>query len=325
MGGALRGARGPPPVLPLLREKRLQLLRGYPNRQVPSPQKTTVPRDSGAGEMGQGPVVFRLFGPADEQVPEAVEPGRGALDDPAAGFLPRFFGLGFFAPRSDVGRVAEFGDDFAPLVVIIAYGQAPGLAGGSVGRTGGFRRRGQAGQRAFRQLPVVPVGSVQPQANRNPPRLGQEAALAAAFAAVRGGGARFFSRPTALWAASRRGPSRRNPGQSTRRRPQALRPRVGQRRWPAPLLEPTMGRAARANPRRTQGFPLRARAQHKENSVQRLPVRHPPPRAAQGVRLWGVNRQMRREPLPKRVRDAELLNCSHTAKLPRRFAHSDTP
>jgi len=67
-----------------------------------------------------GEVVFRLFGPAGEQVAEAVEPRMGALHDPAAGFLARFFGLRFFATGPDVSRVAQLGHHFPYLVVVIA-------------------------------------------------------------------------------------------------------------------------------------------------------------------------------------------------------------
>ena len=43
-----------------------------------------TPGDQAAGELEQGAVVLGLLRPADEQAAEAVEPGVGALDDPAA-------------------------------------------------------------------------------------------------------------------------------------------------------------------------------------------------------------------------------------------------
>ncbi len=96
--------------------------------------------------MEHGQVIFGLFGPADEQVAEAVEPGVGPLDHPAAGFLARFFGLDFFAPRADVGRVAVGGDDFPYLGEVVARVQAQVLfrAGRPVRVAGGFGRRGHA-------------------------------------------------------------------------------------------------------------------------------------------------------------------------------------
>lgn len=59
--------------------------RGHPNRQMISPKRIIIPRDSGANERAYGQVIFRLFGPADEQVQEADEPGMRALHDLAAG------------------------------------------------------------------------------------------------------------------------------------------------------------------------------------------------------------------------------------------------
>jgi len=73
-------------------------------------------------------------------------------------------------------------DDFAHLGVVAARVQARALrmASGPVGLAGRFSGGGQAGQRAFRRLQVVPVGPVQPRSHRQGPRLGQEAALDAA-------------------------------------------------------------------------------------------------------------------------------------------------
>jgi len=59
--------------------------------------------------MEHGQVVFGLFGPANEQVTEAVEPGVSQFHDPAPGFSARFFGLDFFPTGLDVGRVAQRG------------------------------------------------------------------------------------------------------------------------------------------------------------------------------------------------------------------------
>lgn len=70
--------------------------------------------------MEHGEIVFRLFGPAGEQVAEAIEPRMRALDDPAPGFLARFFGLHFFAAGPNVGCVAQLGYHLAHLGVIVA-------------------------------------------------------------------------------------------------------------------------------------------------------------------------------------------------------------
>jgi len=72
--------------------------------------------------------------------------------------------------------------------------------------------------------------------------------------------------------------------------PQGFVPEPGKHARLYPLLEAAVRRAGRANARRAQRFPLAACAQDKENAVQHLPVRHPPPVAAQRMRLGRVNR-----------------------------------
>ena len=97
--------------------------------------------------MEHSQVVFRLFGPANEQMTKPVEPGMGALDHPAAGLLARFFGLDLFASRSDVGRVTEGGHHFPHLGVVVARIQAKPLPGAArqMGLPGRFSGGWQAG------------------------------------------------------------------------------------------------------------------------------------------------------------------------------------
>lgn len=69
------------------------------------------------GEVGVG-----AFLPADEDAAEAVEPGVGAFDDPAAGAeaglaLER---VRFFAAATDVGGEAKLLRELAHLVVVVA-------------------------------------------------------------------------------------------------------------------------------------------------------------------------------------------------------------
>lgn len=120
--------------------------------------------------MAHSQVVIGLFGPANEQVAEVVEPGVGALDHPAARPLPGFFGLYLFPARPDVGRVALGGDDFPYLGLVVARVQAPVLlvARRPLGVAGRFSRWRQARQRAFRQLSIIPVGPLQHQPNGRP-------------------------------------------------------------------------------------------------------------------------------------------------------------
>jgi len=76
------------------------------------------------GEVGVG-----AFLPAGEDAAEAVEPGVGALDDPAAGaeaslLLDR---LSLLSAAADVGGEAELGGEFAHLVVVVAAVEAETL------------------------------------------------------------------------------------------------------------------------------------------------------------------------------------------------------
>jgi hypothetical protein len=84
------------------------------------------------GEVGVG-----AFLPADEDAAEAVEPGVGAFDDPAAGAEAglAFNRLCFVAAAADVRGEAELRRELAHLVVVVAAIEAepvrplPGRAG----------------------------------------------------------------------------------------------------------------------------------------------------------------------------------------------------
>ena len=76
------------------------------------------------GEVGVG-----AFLPADEDAAEAVEPGVGALDDPAAGAeaglaLDR---LRLFAAGANVAGEGELGGQFVHLRIVVALVQAEAL------------------------------------------------------------------------------------------------------------------------------------------------------------------------------------------------------
>lgn len=68
------------------------------------------------GEVGVG-----AFLPAGEDAAEAVEPGVGAFDDPAAGAEAglAFERLRFLAAAADVRRERELVGEFADLVVVV--------------------------------------------------------------------------------------------------------------------------------------------------------------------------------------------------------------
>lgn len=125
--------------------------------------------------MKHSEIVFGLFGPPDEQVAKAVEPRVRALHYPAAGFLARFLRFLFFSARTDVGRIAPFGHEFAHLLIIVAGVQAQMglLAGRPMGLLGRFGRRRQARQRTLGQLHIMPIGPVEHQPDGHPLRFDQ--------------------------------------------------------------------------------------------------------------------------------------------------------
>ena len=76
------------------------------------------------GEVGVG-----AFLPAGEDAAEAVEPGVGAFDDPAAGAEAglAFDRLCFFAAAADVGGERELLGELADLVVVVGGVEAEPL------------------------------------------------------------------------------------------------------------------------------------------------------------------------------------------------------
>ena len=88
-----------------------------------------APGDEGAGEVKHGEVGLGAFLPAGEDAAEAVEPGVGALDDPAtsteAGLpLER---LRLFATSADVGGEGELGGELVHLGIVVALVEAQPL------------------------------------------------------------------------------------------------------------------------------------------------------------------------------------------------------
>jgi hypothetical protein len=119
-------------------------------------------------EVGVG-----AFFPADEDAAEAIEPGVGALDDPAADAeaglaLERLRLLGAAA---DVGREAELVGELADFVVVIAAVEAQSLRP-LVGRLGPLDR--DRLERRACQLEVVAVRAGRADPDRDALALGEE-------------------------------------------------------------------------------------------------------------------------------------------------------
>src|SRR5262249_30458955 len=88
---------------------------------------------------------------------------------------------------------------------------------------------------------------------------------------------------------------------------QAERPELVKDARRYPLLEATMGRAARTDAGGVQSVPLAARTQHEENGVEGTAVVHPGVMTTQRMRLAG--RQQRLDLGPELIRDAPGAAC----------------
>jgi hypothetical protein len=88
-----------------------------------------APGDEAAGEVEHREVGVCAFLPAGEDATVAVEPGVGALDDPAAGSEAGlvFERPGLLAAAADVGGEAELVEQLAYLVVVVAAVEAQPL------------------------------------------------------------------------------------------------------------------------------------------------------------------------------------------------------
>ena len=123
------------------------------------------------GEVGVG-----AFLPADEDAAEAIEPGVGALDDPAASAET---GLaldrpGLFAAAADVGGERELRGELTDLVVVVGGVEAQPLRP-SRGRLGPFDR--DRLDRLAGELVVVQVRARRRDPDRDALALGEEAAF----------------------------------------------------------------------------------------------------------------------------------------------------
>ena len=83
---------------------------------------------------------FGVFGPPNEQVPNAAELGTGPFHDLISGFPADFFDLNFLASGPNVDRVVERGERVAHLFDVVARVPTQALlaTGCPVGVTSGF-------------------------------------------------------------------------------------------------------------------------------------------------------------------------------------------
>jgi hypothetical protein len=132
------------------------------------------PGDEAAGEVEHGQVGVGAFLPADKDAAEAVEPGLGAFDDPAAGAVAglAFERLCFLAAGADVAGEVELGRELVHLGEVVALVQAEPVRL-FLGRLGPLDRdRGECGAA---ELEVVQVRAGRFDTERDALTLGEQA------------------------------------------------------------------------------------------------------------------------------------------------------
>ena len=186
--------------------------------------------------------MFRFFVPAHQDAPKAVHPTMCAFHDPAPGLLARCVSdrLGFLATRPDMRCEPKLHQDVAHCLIVIGFVEAHALR--LLGR--GLRALDHKTlERRPHQFHVMPVRPFHCQPDRHAVPLGHQAALDAAFGAVRGIRTGFFPPRAAPWSSPRPCSARPNQSPSARQtvRPllargagrHPLRPRleIGRRPW----------------------------------------------------------------------------------------------
>lgn len=151
-----------------------------------------APGDQAAGEVEHGEVGVGAFFPAGEDAAEAIQPGVGAFDDPAAGAEAGFaFELcRFLAARADVCAEAELVREFVHLWVVVALVEAEVLRGRGR-RLGPFDR--DRFERRAAELEVVAVGAVSRESERYASAFCEQVSLRPAFGSVGRVGAGLFA------------------------------------------------------------------------------------------------------------------------------------
>jgi site-specific DNA recombinase len=215
-----------------------------------------------------------------------------------------------FATPGQMQGKAEFVRQLAHLVVIVAFVHTQVL--------GCFRRglRPVNGDRLdglTHQLVIVAIGAGGDDGERDASSVRQQRALHPPLAAIRWVGAGFFPTQRRL----SHGPVECQPtpidagefviGQQT------LVPEGGEDPRRRPFLEAPMGRGGRADASRVQGIPLTAGAQHEEDRVHRLAVRHP--RVVTAQRMVRPRRQQRFHLLPQHIRQAPTVIADRRPRL----------
>ena len=253
-------------------------------------------------------MVLVFLGPADEQAAVAVQPGVARFDDPAPGAPAGGADLlsDLLAARTDVRRQLVVADQLADLGVVVGLVQADALRRSGVGLGSLDRDRVQ---RALQELVIVAVRAVVIEPDRDPRALAEDRAFRPLLALSVGFGPVFGPPNGALVIA----PSAASNAQSMPTSSSYSSSPWRQISWntPAcsPLLKAPMRRTRRTDPRRVQRVPLHPGAQHQQDRVHRVAIRHPRVVATQRVKRR--SRQQRLDPLPQPVRHPPTIIPTH--------------
>src|SRR5438067_125147 len=135
--------------------------------------------------MKKGQIVLWFFVPTDEQAAKAVHPGMCPFHDPTPCLETSllFDGFGLLSAWADMGGKAEFVQDIAHLVVVVAFVQAHPLRVllAWLGTLDDDAFDGRS-----HQFHIVAIGSLNRQADWKAMPLGEQAAFHPALAAVGG-------------------------------------------------------------------------------------------------------------------------------------------
>jgi len=165
--------------------------------------------------MKQAQIIFRFLFPSRQDAPEAVHPAMRPFHNPAASFEASFMfdRLGFFASGSNVGGISELFHQISYLTRIVSLIQRHTL------RLLLCRFRTLYRNTLYRclnHLAVMPICSIDCQADRHTTCLGQQTSFNTFFGPIRRVWAGFFPRQAGLLSWHRPSIARTNQCLSTR-------------------------------------------------------------------------------------------------------------